>query len=133
MRPLNAVYLSLPAAEFARASQAPAQQFFAITGSFTVEGLVAWRTSAGQWSRDVADAGVEIGIERRDAILQEAAQQGQKVCDVYAVELGKELTPDGVTRFALPSARERMRALGPTTPFPGSTQAPLPAASPEPR
>jgi len=74
-------------------------------------GAPAYLTAAGVWSTCLQDAHTVLTDEERDRLLAQAEQQQRIVCDPYVFDVRVE---PGGTIDPL-SARERIRALGPTT------------------
>lgn len=84
-----------------------------VTGNFTDDGAVAWRRGDGTWSRTIADAGLVDDEASAKAIAAHAnAREQREICDPYGIEVRAEHgTIDPLT------ARQRIRANGPTTPI----------------
>ena len=81
-----------------------------VTANFTEDGAVAWRRSDGTWSRAVAEAGVLASEATAKDLAAAATQHEQRaITDAYVVQVR---ALDGA--IELPSARERIRANGPT-------------------
>jgi Protein of unknown function (DUF2849) len=84
-----------------------------VTANFTADGAVAYRKSDGSWSRSLRDAGTfETEADALPWVGAAAKTEQRLVADPYAIDVGQG--PDGI--FAL-TARERIRAAGPTIPI----------------
>ncbi|PZQ85301.1 MAG: DUF2849 domain-containing protein [Ancylobacter novellus] len=99
---------------------APQQQKLKVTGPVTVtanrltDGAVVWRTKAGGWSVDLADAAVVTTAEAAMALLSGALQRDIDAVGAYVAPV--ELGADG---SVLPgNLRERIRVDGPTFELP---------------
>lgn len=99
---------------------APQQQKLKVTGPVTVtanrltDGAVVWRTKAGGWSVDLADAEVVTTAEAAMALLSGALQRDIDAVGAYVAPV--ELGADG---SVLPgNLRERIRVDGPTFELP---------------
>ena len=73
-------------------------------------GAPAYLTASGAWSTQLRDALTVVTDEERDALLAQAEEQQGIVCDPYFFDVRVERS----TIEPL-SARERIRAFGPTT------------------
>jgi hypothetical protein len=83
---------------------------YVLSAQLLDSGAPAYLTAAGLWSAHLQDALPVLTDEERDALLAQAAQQERIVCDPYFFDVRVvESTIDPL------SARERIRALGPTT------------------
>lgn len=83
---------------------------FVISAQFLGSGAPAYLTAGGAWSGDLRSAGTVLTGAERDQLLEQAAQQERVVCDPYFFEVRiRNQTIDPL------SARERIRAQGPTT------------------
>lgn len=82
---------------------------FVVTASLTDDGSPAYLTSDRQWSRQLSRAAV-LDAGAADALLELARGQERHVCDPYRVAVAVQA---GAPVAA--SARERIRAEGPTT------------------
>lgn len=81
-----------------------------VTGNLTESGSVVWRAADGSWSPSVQMAGHHADAASAAAVAADANRLEQRnVCGVYTVEVR---TRDGA--IELLSARERIRAAGPT-------------------
>jgi hypothetical protein len=80
-----------------------------VTGNFTVDGSVAYVTSARGFSRTVVDAAVFGTKDEAEAARLHALSAEALICDPYITEVAE--TPNGLD---LLSARERIRSQGPT-------------------
>ncbi|MDB4961976.1 MAG: nitrite reductase [Myxococcales bacterium] len=91
----------------------PAANHWIVTGNFTDDGAVAWRRADGTWSRAIAEAGLLADEASAKAIAARAvAAEQREICDPYGIEVFAE----GTTIDPL-TARQRIRANGPTTPI----------------
>ena len=86
---------------------------FVVTANFTDDGSVAWRRADGSWSKQIADAGL-LDDEASATALATAANAGEQrlVSDPYVIDVHA----DGTSIDPL-TARERIRAHGPTVPL----------------
>ncbi|MDB4955693.1 MAG: nitrite reductase [Myxococcales bacterium] len=91
----------------------PPANHWIVTGNFTADGAVAWRRADGTWSRQIADAGLlaDEATAKQLAAAASAAEQ-REISDPYGIEV----YADGKTIDPL-TARQRIRANGPTTPI----------------
>jgi sulfite reductase (NADPH) hemoprotein beta-component len=81
-----------------------------VTANFTEDGAVAWRRSDGTWARAFADAGVVDSEANAKELATTATQREQReITDAYVVPVR---ALEGAVE--LQSARERIRANGPT-------------------
>lgn len=80
-----------------------------ITASRTDDGAPVYRATDGAWKRDLASAHVFPDKAAAEGELAAAQGEERQVCDPY---LMKVLSADGAPEPA--SARERIRAMGPT-------------------
>jgi hypothetical protein len=83
---------------------------FVISASLTDTGAPAYLARSGEWTRDLQAALAVASETERDALLEAALRQERLVCDAYFFDVRLE----GDTIDPL-SARERIRAAGPTT------------------
>lgn len=91
----------------------PPPNFWIVTGNFTADGSVAWRRADGTWSRRIADAGLLADEASAKALAASAlANEQREISDPYCIEV----YADGTTIDPL-TARQRIRANGPTTPL----------------
>jgi hypothetical protein len=83
---------------------------YVISAQLLDTGAPAYLTAEGVWSTNLQQAATVLTDEERDALLAQAAQQERIVCDPYFFDVRVEHnTIDPL------SARERIRALGPST------------------
>ena len=83
---------------------------YVISAQLLETGAPAYLTVAGVWSTNLQDAATVLTDEERDALLAQAARQERIVCDPYFFDVRVEQsTIDPL------SARERIRAFGPST------------------
>lgn len=81
-----------------------------VTANLTEDGAVAWRRSDGTWSRAFADAGViDSEANAKDLATTATQLEQREITDAYVIQVR---AVDGAVE--LPSARERIRANGPT-------------------
>ena len=90
----------------------PKGTHFVISAGFTASGAPAYLTSEGRWSTQLQEAEAIATAEERDQKLRAVMKQEAEVCDPFVFEVCLE----GTTIDPL-SARESIRALGPTTPI----------------
>lgn len=84
-----------------------------VTANFTADGAVAYRTSSGTWSRRLADAEpLASEADTQPYVAAAAKNEQREISDPYGIDMG--YGPEGL--FPL-SARERIRASGPTVPI----------------
>ena len=83
---------------------------FVISANLTDTGAPAYLTADGAWSPDLQKAVTAETEAERDELLARALRQERLVCDPYFFDVRLE---DGSIDPL--SARERIRALGPTT------------------
>jgi len=83
---------------------------YVLSAQLLETGAPAYLTAAGVWSTNLQDAHTVLTDEERDLLLAQAEQQQRSVCDPYAFDVRVE-------RGAIDplSARERIRAAGPST------------------
>jgi hypothetical protein len=83
-----------------------------VTANFTADGAVAYRRADGSWSRKLSEAGT-FGTEAETApvVSQVAKSEQRTVADPYGIDVGPG--PEGPVAL---TARERIRATGPTVP-----------------
>jgi hypothetical protein len=83
---------------------------YVISAQLLDTGAPAYLTADGVWSTSLQQAATVLTDEERDALLAQAAKQERIVCDPYFFDVRVEHnTIDPL------SARERIRALGPST------------------
>ena len=82
-----------------------------VSANLLLEGDVVYRTGAGGWSRDLADAEVAATEAEADTLLTAAEAEPHLVVDAALAPV--TLGADGLPRPA--TLRERIRAAGPTT------------------
>lgn len=83
---------------------------FVISAQFLNTGAPAYWTALGTWSGDLQSAATVLGEAERDRLLERAAGQERVVCDPYFFEVRVQ---HGTLEPL--SARERIRAAGPST------------------
>jgi len=84
-----------------------------VTANFTADGAVAYRRPDGSWSRALGDAEMLAAEAEAAPLASQAAKLEQReVSDPYAIDMA--LGPDGLSPL---TARERIRAFGPTVPI----------------
>jgi len=84
-----------------------------VTGNFTESGAVAWRRADGTWSQRFVESGLLPDEQAAKRIADTAnATEQREISDPYVIEV----RADGSTLDPL-SARERIRANGPTIPM----------------
>jgi hypothetical protein len=83
---------------------------FVISASLTDTGAPTYLARGGEWTRDLQAALTVESEAERDALLEAALRQERLVCDPYFFDVRVQ----GTTIDPL-SARERIRAEGPTT------------------
>lgn len=91
----------------------PPANHWVVTGSFTEDGANAWRRADGTWSRRIAEAAL-LNDEATGKALAAAAgvNEQREISDPYVIEVyAADGTIDPLT------ARERIRANGPTVPM----------------
>jgi hypothetical protein len=83
---------------------------YVISAQLLETGASAYLTAAGVWSTNLQDALPVVTDEERDVLLAQAGKQERIVCDPYFFDVR-------VDRNAIDplSARERIRAFGPST------------------
>lgn len=86
---------------------------FIVTANFTADGSVAYRRADGSWSTQLADAGL-FPDEAATAPIVAAVVRGEQrlISDPYPVDV--HVGDQGIEAT---SARERIRATGPTIPL----------------
>lgn len=86
---------------------------FIVTANFTDDGAVAYRRADGSWSRELGDAGTFPTEEDAKPVAERAALEEQReVADPYPIDVHV-----GAAGIEPTSARERIRAFGPTIPM----------------
>ncbi|MCS0504952.1 DUF2849 domain-containing protein [Ancylobacter mangrovi] len=109
---------------------APQQQKLKVNGPVAVtanrlsDGVVVWRTAAGGWSTDLADAAVVTTAPEAIALLESASVRHTDAVGAYVAPV--VVAEDGTVRPG--NLRERIRVAGPTFTLPGAPGADLPAA-----
>src|SRR5688572_11626098 len=83
---------------------------FVISANLTDSGAPVYLTRTGEWSQDLQQALTVESEAERDRLLERALGEERLVCDPYFFDVRVE--PDGIDPL---SAREKIRALGPTT------------------
>ncbi|HEX2692164.1 MAG TPA: DUF2849 domain-containing protein [Kofleriaceae bacterium] len=91
----------------------PPANHWVVTGKFTDDGANAWRRADGTWSRRIAEAGLLPDESTAKAIAATtAAHEQREISEPYVIEVyAADGTIDPLT------ARERIRANGPTVPL----------------
>jgi len=91
----------------------PAANHWVVTGSFTEDGANAWRRADGTWSRRLAEAELLKDEPTGKSLAAAAnASEQREISDPYVIEVyAADGTIDPLT------ARERIRANGPTVPM----------------
>jgi hypothetical protein len=83
-----------------------------VTANFTETGAVAWRRADGTWSRKVQEAGLlDDEASAKAQAARTSATEQREISDPYVIEV--QLEGEAIE---LLSARERIRANGPTVP-----------------
>ena len=91
----------------------PPANHWVVTGKFTEDGANAWRRRDGSWSRQIAEAGLlDDEASGKAHVAHTVANEQREISDPYVIEV----YADGETIDAL-TARERIRANGPTVPL----------------
>jgi hypothetical protein len=91
----------------------PRANHWVVTGKFTDDGANAWRRADGTWSRRLADAGVLDDEATGKAFAADTtAREQREITDPYVIEVYAE--GDAIDPL---TARERIRANGPTVPL----------------
>lgn len=86
---------------------------FIVTANYTDDGAVAYRCADGLWSRVLRDAGTFATEEEAKVVAERAASEEQReVADPYPIDV--HVGSEGIEPT---SARERIRAFGPTIPM----------------
>jgi hypothetical protein len=86
---------------------------FIVTANFTDDGAVAYRRADGSWSRSLAEAGIFPTEAEATPCVDSAAKNEQRlVADPYAIDV--HVGDGGIEAL---TARERIRANGPTIPM----------------
>lgn len=84
-----------------------------VTANFTFDGSVAYRREDGRWTRELAEAGLFADEASATPVAQASAQKEQfEVCDPYPIDVHV-----GESGIEPTTARERIRAFGPTVPY----------------
>lgn len=90
----------------------PVTQFI-VTANYTDDGAVAYRRADGSWTRVFAEAGTfATEDEAKPAVAHADAKEQRLVADPYAIDV--EAGAQGLVPL---TARERIRAYGPTIPM----------------
>ncbi|HTM46362.1 MAG TPA: DUF2849 domain-containing protein [Polyangiaceae bacterium] len=90
----------------------PQGSHWVITGGYTDDGAPAFLRSNGSWSRKLSEAWTIEGAGKKDEALAAAQKNELEVCDAYAIQVG--VGAQGIDPL---SARETIRANGPTVPY----------------
>jgi hypothetical protein len=90
----------------------PKGTHFVISASYLGSGAPAYRRADGAWSADLQEAHPAASEAERDSMLAEARREEGTVCDAYDFPV----RIDG-GRIDPLTAREAIRAKGPTVPF----------------
>ena len=90
----------------------PKGTHWVVTAGFTDDGAPAFLRADGGWSRTLNDAQPIETDTHKDELLAAALKQEVLVSDPYAIQVC--ITPQGLDPL---SARETIRAQGPTTPL----------------
>lgn len=91
----------------------PPATHWVVTAKFTDDGANAWRRADGTWSRGLADAGLVADEATAKAFAAHTVAKEQRlISDPYVIEVHAS---DG--KIDALSARERIRATGPTVPI----------------
>jgi hypothetical protein len=91
----------------------PAANHWVVTGKFTEDGSNAWRRADGSWSHKLDDAGLHGDEASAKAVLPGVVANEQRhISDPYVIEVFAE-----AGKIDPLSARERIRANGPTIPM----------------
>lgn len=90
----------------------PKGTHFVISAGLTSTGAPAYLRADGGWSTTLQEAYPAISEEERDRLLAEALRQEREVCDPYAFAVN--LVQGKIDPL---SAREKIRATGPTVPY----------------
>lgn len=85
---------------------------FVITANATEDGRSLWMRADRTWTSSFTEAHATADPAERDEMLALARTQQRHACDPYAAKV--ELSPRGPVAT---TARERIRAEGPTTPL----------------
>jgi hypothetical protein len=88
----------------------PTPNRWVVTAKFTDDGANAWRRADGTWSRKLDDAGLYTDEPAAKAqVADTVAKEQREISDPYVIEVH---AADGVIDPL--TARERIRATGPT-------------------
>ncbi len=91
----------------------PPATHWVVTASFTDDGANAYRRADGTWSRQLAEAGLLADEATGKALaVQTVANEQRLISDPYVIDVHAS---DG--EIVALSARERIRANGPTVPI----------------
>lgn len=86
---------------------------FIVTANYTDDGAVAYRRADGTWSRSLSEAGTFATEEEATPVAESASKHEQRlVADPYAIDVHV-----GASGIEALTARERIRANGPTIPM----------------
>lgn len=92
---------------------ASAETRWIVTANFTADGSVAYRRADGSWSSHFAESEVfATEEETAEPVARSAKLEQRLVSDPYGIDVG--FGPSGIFPN---TARERIRALGPTVPI----------------
>lgn len=84
-----------------------------VTANFTADGAVAYRREDGSWSGQLAESALFADEDATKPAVTHAAQKEQRlVSDPYPIDV--RVGENGIEAL---TARERIRAYGPTTPL----------------
>ncbi|QIB34892.1 DUF2849 domain-containing protein [Ancylobacter pratisalsi] len=101
---------------------APQQQKLKVNGPVTVtanrltDGVVVWRTAAGGWSTDIAEAAIVTTAPEAIALLESASTPHNEAVGAYVAPV--VLSGNGA--IGPGNLRERIRVAGPTFALPGA-------------
>jgi hypothetical protein len=88
----------------------PTANRWVVTGKFTADAANAWRRADGTWSRQLAEAGLYTDeAAAKVQVVDTIAKEQREISDPYVIEV---FAADG--KIDPLSARERIRATGPT-------------------
>jgi hypothetical protein len=83
---------------------------YVISAQLLENGAPTYLAAHGVWSKNLQDALTVVTDEERDALLAQAGKQERIVCDPYFFDV--RVARDAIDPL---SARERIRAFGPST------------------
>lgn len=97
----------------------PSANHWVVTGKFTDDGANAWRRADGTWARRIDEAGLLDDEATGKAIAATAVIHEQReISDPYVIEVhAAGGTGTGTGTIDPLTARERIRANGPTVPL----------------